>query len=186
MEISPTHLWRSLLWTGLFQLWSRLIISSQKAADLINIQLLFFSEEKKKTFDTLVEKSFLNQPFKINHFVSICCRSYQASNINLCQMKINHDNNHSVAFHFSWLHFDGTRHRDIMDLRQDFDQQRDVYINKMLLIIKVIMMMRMTKVMMMMMPSVSLRLERRQQRCTGALQDDTCQKLFESFLFNNN
>ena len=73
-----------------------------------------------------------------------------------------------------------------MDLRQDFDQQRDVYINKMLLIIKVIMMMRMTKVMMMMMPSVSLRLERRQQRCTGALQDDTCQKLFESFLFNNN
>ena len=33
---------------------------------------------------------------------------------------------------------------------------------------------------------VSLRLERRQQRCTGAFQDDTCQKLFESFLFNDN
>ena len=48
MEISTTHLWWRLLWTGLFQLWSRSIMSSKNNADLINIQLLLFWGEKTK------------------------------------------------------------------------------------------------------------------------------------------
>ena len=40
-------------------------------------------------------------------------------------MKINHDKQSLVGVSFFMTSFYGTRHRDIMDVRQDFDHQSD-------------------------------------------------------------